>query len=246
MKRRDFMAGALLTGLYIAAGLPVCAAAPASFAQQQFVSSTGETIPYWLYTPENASEQMPLVVYLHGGSGKGSDLSLLLQADSLPKFLQNGQLAPEAYVLMPQLPANCTGWSDKAALLQALIDFVVQQYALDADRVSLTGHSMGGTGTWAIAQKYPGLFSAIAPLSGSIAGTPDTLRSLSSLPVWTVVGAKDTIVPPERSQRFVDALSRTNPDCRCTVLPDADHFAVPAVYLDSNLDLLGWLTAHKR
>ena len=246
MKRRDFIVGSLLTGLCIAAGIPVCAASPASFTQQQFVSSNGEVLSYWLYTPENASKDMPLIVYLHGGSGKGSDLSLLLQADSLPKFLQSGQAAPAAYVVMPQLPKACTGWADKAELLLALIDSIVNQYALDAGRVSLTGHSMGGTGTWAVAQKYPERFSAIAPLSGSIAGTPDALRSLKDLPVWAVVGAKDTIVPPESSRKFINALSRTNPDCHCTVLPDADHFAVPTVYLDEKSDLLGWLTVRKR
>lgn len=246
MKRRDFMVGSLLAGLCMAVGIPAGAASPASFTQQQFVSSSGDALSYWLYTPENASARMPLILYLHGGSGKGSDLSLVLEADSLPKFLQSGQAAPAAYVVTPQLPKACTGWADKAELLLALIDSVVNQYALDADRVSLTGHSMGGTGVWAVAQKYPDRFSAIAPLSGSVARTPEALRSLKDLPIWAVVGAKDTIVPPESSQRFIDALSRTNPDCHCTVLPDADHFAVPTVYLDENSDLLGWLTAQKR
>lgn len=246
MKRRNFIVGSLLTGLCIAAGVPVCAASPASFTQQQFVSSNGEVLSYWLYIPEDTSEHMPLILYLHGGSGKGSDLSLLLQADSLPKFLQSGQTAPAAYVVMPQLPKTCTGWADKAEFLLNMTDSIVSQYVLDFDRVSLTGHSMGDTGVWTIAQKYPDRFSAIAPLSGSIAGIPDAIRRLKELPIWAVVGAKDTIVSPESSQRFIDALSRTNPDCRCTVLPDADHFAVPAVYLDDNLDLLGWLTAQKR
>ena len=36
---------------------------------------------------------MPLILYLHGGSGKGDDLELVTQADSLPQYLQNGQLA---------------------------------------------------------------------------------------------------------------------------------------------------------
>ena len=246
MKRRDFMAGSLLAGLCMVTGIPAGAASPASFTQQQFVSSSGDSFSYWLYTPADASEQMPLIVYLHGGSGKGSDLSLVLEADSLPKFLQSGQAAPAVYVVIPQLPKACTGWADKAELLLNLTDSIVNQYALDADRVSLTGHSMGGTGVWAIAQQYPDRFSAIAPLSGSIAGTPDALRSMKDLPVWAVVGAKDTIVPPESSSRFIHALSRTNPDCRCTVLPDADHFAVPAAYLDEKLDLLDWLTAQKR
>ena len=246
MKRRDFIIGSALLGLAAAAGLPAWGAAPASFVQQNFAAPDGESLAYWLYTPEAPCPGMPLVVYLHGGSGKGSDLSLLLEADSLPRFLQQGQLAPAAYVVMPQLPRDCTGWTDRQTALLALVDHLVSQHQLDNRRVSLTGHSMGGTGTWAVALDHPQRFSAIAPLSGSVRMTREALQSLTSLPVWAVVGAKDTIVPPEASMRFVDALARVNGDCRCTVLPEADHFAVPAVYLDQNTGLLDWLTAQTR
>lgn len=84
----------------------------ASFTQQHFTLRNGRVIGYWLYTPAGAVENMPLILYLHGGSGKGDDLELVTQADSLPQYLQNGQLAPEAYVLIPQLPTACRGWED--------------------------------------------------------------------------------------------------------------------------------------
>lgn len=163
MKRRDFMAGSLLAGLYMAVGIPACAASPASFTQQQFISSSGEALSYWLYTPENASEHMPLILYLHGGSGKGSDLSLVLEADSLPKFLQTGQTAPAAYVAIPQLPKACIGWADKAELLLNMTDSVVSRYALDADRVSLTGHSMGVPASGLSHRNIPTVFRQLLP-----------------------------------------------------------------------------------
>lgn len=40
---------------------------------------------YYLYTPENSAEGMPLIVYLHGGSGKGRSLSLLTDVDGFPQ-----------------------------------------------------------------------------------------------------------------------------------------------------------------
>ena len=48
-----------------------------------------------------------------------------------------------------------------------LISRVEANCAIDSDRVSLTGHSMGGTGAWAIALAYPRTFSAVAPLSAA-------------------------------------------------------------------------------
>lgn len=96
----------------------------ASFTQQHFTLRNGRVIGYWLYTPAGAVENMPLILYLHGGSGKGDDLELVTQADSLPQYLQNGQLAPEAYVLIPQLPAACRGWEDVQEALMQLVSAV--------------------------------------------------------------------------------------------------------------------------
>lgn len=245
MKRREFLLWSLQLGLLAAVGLPAHAEEAPTFTKGRFLSASG-SLSYWLYTPAHAGPKTPLILYLHGGSGKGNDLSLLLSAESLPKFLQEGQIAPDAYVLMPQLPKNCVGWESKSALLLALVDSVVQQFSLDPASVSLTGHSMGGTGVWAIAQAYPDRFSAIAPLSGGVTMDSTTLQDLATLPIWAVVGAKDTIVSPKSSEQLVEQLAQTNSDCRCTVLPDADHFAVPQAYLDEEMGLLRWLSAHKR
>lgn len=74
---------------------------------------TGEAggLDYWLYAPPGARDGLPLIVYLHGGSGRGDDLELVMEAESLPKFLRDGDLALSAYVLMPQLPSGETGWN---------------------------------------------------------------------------------------------------------------------------------------
>lgn len=40
------------------------------------------------------------------------------------------------------------------------------RYRIDSGRVYLTGPSLGGSGTWDIAARYPEMFAAIAPMSG--------------------------------------------------------------------------------
>ena len=201
----------------------------------------GTGLSYWLYTPQNTGTPKPLVLYLHGGSGKGSDLNAVLEAESLPHFLQEGQLAPDAYVVMPQLPANCKGWSDRTAQLLQLLAGIKAQYPIA--RTALTGHSMGGTGCWELALAHPEAFCAAAPLSGSVQLTERNLTALQSLPVWAVVGSADTIVKPDASEQFIAALQDKNPNARLTVREGATHFDVPQTYLDSTLGLLDWLTA---
>ena len=61
---------------------------------------------------------------------------------------------------------------------------VKQQYKIDENHIYLMGHSMGGIGTWKIAAKYPDVWAAIAPFSGS--GQPATLTVGSASP-WTMI-----------------------------------------------------------
>lgn len=107
-----------------------------------------EGLGYLLYTPENAEKNMSLLVYLHGGHGKGSDLSVLTTTDGFPQYLADGLLGKiPAYVLIPQLPASEKGWLSSADTVMALIDTICKEKTIDRSRIALTGHSMGGTGT---------------------------------------------------------------------------------------------------
>ena len=37
-----------------------------------------DKMPYWLYTPENPRENMPLVIFLHGSAERGNDGKLVI------------------------------------------------------------------------------------------------------------------------------------------------------------------------
>ncbi len=202
----------------------------------------GQGLGYWLYTPENPSAKMPLIVYLHGGTGKGNDLDQLLEIDGFPKWLHDGSLGkPSAYILIPQLPSSQTGWSDVGSSVIALIDELAADYAIDTNNISLTGHSMGGTGTFALAKSYPDTFVRIAPCSGSIRITSEDLPAFQNTDVWAFVGSADTIVDPKSSIYFVDRLSPVG-NAKLTQFEGATHFDVPAlVYLNSEISIINWL-----
>lgn len=207
-----------------------------------FTLSDGSSRKCLFYTPGGDCSGLGLIVYLHGGSGKGEDLSLITQADGFPSYLQSGQLgSPRTCVLIPQLPASYRGWSDMDGVLMQLISAAVREYDLDSANISLTGHSMGGTGVWAIAAAHPGTFARIAPLSGSIRKTEENLEALKNTPIYAFVGDADTIVPPERSEEFVSALQNLGSSARIEILEGADHFAVPGLAYLGGYGLVDWL-----
>ncbi|MDO4571775.1 MAG: dienelactone hydrolase family protein [Clostridia bacterium] len=234
------------------AASPAATDAPQSHTEAVMTRESVETaaiqrLNFWLYTPENAVGNMPLIVYLHGGSFKGDDLSLLIQS-GFPQYLYDGQLGSvPAYVVIPQLPSDIKGWAEAAGPLRELIRFMEESRHIDAGRVSLTGHSMGGTGVWSVAAGSPSLFSCIAPLSGSVRSTEKNREALKDLPVWAFVGSADTIVDPQASIRFIEELDRLGADASLTVWEGASHFDVPRLtYLDESTDIIGWLLSHSR
>ena len=214
----------------------------AVFSEQSAATSVGE-IKYCLYTPKNPQKNMPLIIYLHGGTSKGDDLSKLTEIDGFPQYLKSGVLGNvRAYVIMPQLKSDKKGWTDISAGIREIIGKAAENYGIDKTKVSLTGHSMGGTGTWGLALANPELFWKIAPLSGSVTLNEQNVNALKNIPVRAFVGANDTIVKPQSSKAFVAALKKAGGNAEITEFDGADHFAVPKLtYCGENTNLIDWL-----
>ncbi|MGM9596993.1 MAG: SUMF1/EgtB/PvdO family nonheme iron enzyme [Eubacteriales bacterium] len=204
---------------------------------------------YLLYTPENAAGDMPLIVYLHGSRSQGDDLHLLTAGDDLPKYFAEGKIRDvPAYILFPQLSSEYSDWISVRVQLIELVTDIIRNYNIDKNKVSLTGFSMGGTGTWNIAVYYPDTFSCIAPLSGSIKTTDSNLSKLKRLKIWAFVGDEDDRIAPYYSVDFVEAFNKAGGDAKVTVFEGASHVDVPAMtYTDENIGLLQWLcTTNKK
>lgn len=221
--------------------LAVFAAAP-TFETGSFAAGESENINYWLFTPADATENMPLIVYLHGGSGKGNDINTLTQ-NGFCKWVSEGRFdGTPAYILFPQLTPSYTGWANNKTAVRDLIVSIANRYSIDRENISLVGHSMGGTGAYNLAAAYPSLFARVMPMSGSITNTERNRTALSQMPLWAIVGSADTIVSPDTSIEFVAALQNIGADAQITVLDGATHFDVPELaFLDEDLDVVGWL-----
>lgn len=63
-----------------------------------------------------------------------------------------------------------------------------------------------------------------------------------NMPVWAFVGAENTIVSPELSEKFVESMNQAGGNARLTVLEGVTHFDVLTLaYFDSELNVLDWL-----
>jgi poly(3-hydroxybutyrate) depolymerase len=183
----------------------------------------------------------PLILFLHGSGERGNELDRV-KVNGLPKELAVGREVP-AIVLSPQCPADAR-WDSElmVAGLDALLDDALARYRVDPRRVYVTGLSMGGFGTWALAAAHPERFAAIAPVCGG--GDPDLAVRLRRVPIWAFHGAKDAIVPLAAMQTMTDAMARVHGDMRTTTYPDAGHDSWSTTYADP--DLYTWLLQYEK
>ncbi len=118
--------------------------------------------PYILQVPDKpvpGGERRALVVVLHGW---GAQRSLMNWGDP-----RNFEPWTEDYL---RLQVYGRGWTRYKGVgtddvFTAMAE-VQRDYAIDPDRVYLSGGSMGGAGTWFLATHFPGVFAAAAPIAG--------------------------------------------------------------------------------
>jgi predicted peptidase len=213
--------------------------------RQQVVYREGPGLDYVRWIPDEAPQGQgwPMIVYLHGGSDGGGHPSCAARG-GLPRQVEQGLTAPWV-VVSPHCPdppqPNRPSWSEYPDEVVAVVDEVRQRYPIDDSAILLTGASMGGYGAWDLATRCHGRFSAVAPVSGG--GEPLRAESLARLPFCVVHGAKDTIVPVERSLEMVQAIRRHGGQVREVIYPDAGHGdAIERAYAPGS-ELFAWFAA---
>jgi pimeloyl-ACP methyl ester carboxylesterase len=202
---------------------------------------------YATYLPRdydaNASRKWPLVIYLHGGSDRGTDLKKVYSS-GIPDQVYRGREFPFV-MLAPQCPEHLRWSTDD--WFESFFAEATAKYKFDTDRIYLTGPSLGGSGTWYLAVRYPGTFAAIAPISGftsHLAYIDEHLDNLLELPIWAFHGKLDTVVPFEETERLVKLLEGRNPNLKFTAEPEAGHSIHWQVY--PGQEIYDWLLQHDR
>src|SRR5688572_15467873 len=206
---------------------------------------------YLLYLPSDysptAKRSWPLMLFLHGAGERGTNLTKVA-VHGPPKLVGQGKKDLPFIIVSPQCP---TGERWRPEVLTALLDDVIAKYRVDTNRLYLTGLSMGGYGTWALATEHPERFAAIVPICGGgeivpilLAGTKKK-AALKSLGVWAFHGAKDPVVKLEESEKMVNAFKQIGAsDVRLTVYPEVTHDSWTETY--DNPKLYDWLLGHRR
>lgn len=184
---------------------------------------TKAIVEYFLFIPEKATEDMPLVIFLHGDGevGRVKDLkentmitkAKLIYGEDFP-FIG---LAPCSYI---------DSWSEGGVpeLVMELIEQVAKECKIDRERIILTGYSRGAAGVCTLISRYGDFFSAAVAISCPSIQIDD-INECAEVPIWMFAGNYDEMEFAYQTiaQKFVDQVNEAGGDASFYILPGCTH-----------------------
>jgi predicted peptidase len=218
-------------------------------------------MPYRLFRPA-ASGKLPLVMYLHGSGGLGTDNQRQMGLGNVFGTrlwaLPANQKTHPCYVVVPQTdrgwmrygdPAPgdsiarvIPGLGDGARVALEIIDVLRKEFPIDERRIYLTGQSMGGGGVWNMTAHRPKLFAAAIACCGS--ESVDSAAMSAGTPVWNFHGDADKTVPVSVSRERIAAMRKAGAHPLSTEYAGVGHNVWEWAYTEPSV--LTWLFAQRR
>lgn len=213
----------------------------------------GNLVPYSLFIPEAYDgEPLPFHIHLHSLTGTYNQYRAFT-----PNFIR--QLGVKRDVIIMTTTGRGPGipYLNQAELdvFEAWAD-AARNYAIDHDRVTIGGYSMGGIGTHQLVSKWPDLFAKAFPIAGSLGdentGQPAGRHLYTNneriainqrhIPLMMWQGPADELVPSPLVLKYEQKLRDLGLRHELDFFPVADHLSFgyldewgpAAEFLDSN------------
>lgn len=165
-----------------------------------------------------------LVVYLHGGSGRGEDNRTQMNQTvaDIAKYIRKNSVP--ALFLVPQCPSDCEwegrdegiGYTDR---VEELVSYYLEAKNMDLNRIYICGVSMGACGVWRMLKDNPKMFTAAIIASRQPFQTSPT--RFTEIPLYVTVGSEERSFEP--LQWFTSAINRAGGLVKFDVLVGYRH-----------------------
>lgn len=196
-------------------------------------------VSYVLDYPPTAKGKVPLIVFLHGSGERGNDLE---KVKAHSPFTYKNLIKEPVAILAPQCPEK--KWWDTEEIYH-LIKEIQKKYQIDETRIYLTGLSMGGWGSWKLANEHPEMFAALATVCApSDRWMKATVHQYKDLPIKIFHGGNDDIVSPMTSIEMYQEIRKINKNVELIIFPDDNHNSWDSTYSDPKL--YEWMLSQRK
>jgi predicted peptidase len=182
----------------------------------------------------------PTLVFLHGIGEGGNDGHRCL-TQGLGPYISKHPESFQFIAIFPQTSGDWTG-ADRAQMVAAEMDDAQGSYAIDKDRILLSGYSTGGYGTWRIGAQYADRFAALVPM----AAYPDSdeVPTLAHLPIWIFHNSGDPFVFETFSHGMYEKLKAAGANVKYTEYGSFGHDCWDRAFADQKL--WEWMLEQRR
>lgn len=219
--------------------------------ERTFVSRIDGSVQYYSLIPSLSDKPgQPLVLSLHGASVEATNQTRAYKAKDWTHLVAPTNRRPFGF--------NWEDWGRLDAF--EVLDQARRVWKTDTLRTYVTGHSMGGHGTWVMGGTYPGVFAAMAPA----AGYPDIIgyrrtgsdtaffdhpqykmlyasalharmknyaENYVQTPLYVLHGDADEVVPVQQARQMREMLAPIHPNMEYYEYPGGTHW-----YGDESMD----------
>ncbi|MCX2745849.1 dienelactone hydrolase family protein [Mangrovivirga sp. M17] len=186
-----------------------------------------DSITYELKYAYNQPSQKnpPLLIYLHGVEGRGSDINRALS--NSPFILGEKLKVQDKFLIITPQTYRPIDWNE--GVVDALISQIIETKKFNNQKIFLTGISMGGNGVFKYITKYPNKVSAAAPIAGW--GDPKQACKLKKLPIFAFHGELDHKEGRKTgSENMVNAIKACDGKAQVFLLKNTGHDAWTKTY----------------
>lgn len=211
--------------------------------------------PYGLYLPQkfNASKKYPLVMMLHG-AGSNHRLALrrvfgksnIAEENDVEASRYFPQWKDVDFIVATPFARGTMGYQGVAEkdVYDVLAD-VKRRFAIDEDRVYLTGLSMGGGGTLWLGLSRPEVWAALAPVCPAPPeGTDELAANALNVPLHFFHGEADPVVPVAGVRDWVKRLQELETKVEYTEYPGVLHNSWENAYHEGAI--FAWFSQFRR
>jgi poly(3-hydroxybutyrate) depolymerase len=182
----------------------------------------------------SSSTPVPLILALHYGVGNRDATGV--GADMLKALIGPALVGLGAIIVAPDSVRGNWSSRENEKAVNALLDMVIAHYAIDKKRIAVTGYSMGGTGSWDLAEKFPERFSAAIP----IASRPPASAAGWRLPVLAIHSRDDQVAAFDPAAARIAELQRAGVNAKLIAPTGISHYEISR-FKDALRQAVPWL-----
>lgn len=144
-------------------------------------------------------------------------------------------------------PEQIAKWSEQDVM--NVLDLVRKEFTVDSKRIYLTGHSMGGAGTYFLGSKHADLWAAIAPVAPASflmnQNRAEILKGIQAagLPILVITGDADEAVPVTNTRMWVETMKEMGMDHEYVEQPGVTH---GPIITSSQKDVYAFFDKHRK